>query len=87
MQTQTNTSSSDNSINLRTAPGREAFKKAVAKFFRGKTPVTCADIAESLDATTLQVRTALNALIEDGVIVATGNTRARTYSKAPSAND
>lgn len=83
MQTQTNPStSSDNSINLRTAPGREAFKKAVAKFFRGKDVLTCADIAEALGASTLQVRTALNALIEDGVIVASGNTRARTYSKA-----
>ena len=86
MQTQTQTDTANTSINLRTAPGREAFKKAVAKFFRSKDTRTCADIAEALGASTLQVRTALNALIDDGAIVATGNTRARTYAKAPSAD-
>lgn len=59
---------------------REAFaKKVESQFKRRDLRLSCAEIAENLRATQIQVRRVLNYLVESRVLVSEGNTRNTRY--------
>lgn len=71
-----------NELNLKTEAGRASLYKSVKAFFKSAKPVTCAQIAAELGMSTAQIRNVLLRLLDEQVITATGNTRARTYARA-----
>jgi hypothetical protein len=72
---------SGSSINTRTPEGREAYDEAVYSVVSSvETPVGAAAIREKVGGTSLQVRTALNRLIEAGKIGYEGRARATRYT-------
>lgn len=74
-------------FSLRTPSDRTNFANLVkAQFAKKGDKLTCAGIAEAIGATTIQVRNVLNDLVESGVLIAEGNTRARTYTLAVSVS-
>ncbi|MBK6920596.1 MAG: hypothetical protein IPH07_24560 [Deltaproteobacteria bacterium] len=56
--------------------------KSIKPMFRSKAAHTCKSIAEETGAPMAQVRVALRQLIDEGVIEALGNTKARKYQRA-----
>ncbi|MCB9652513.1 MAG: hypothetical protein H6729_00075 [Deltaproteobacteria bacterium] len=71
-------------VNTRTAPGRAAFEEAIlgALGELGGGPVSGADVKAKVGGTSLQVRTAMNRLIEAGKVTFEGKARGTKYSLA-----
>ncbi len=71
-------------VNTRTAEGRAAYDKAIhdALSELGGGPVSGPEVKAKVGGTSLQVRTALNRLIEAGVVTFTGKARGTRYSLA-----
>ena len=67
-----------------TAPGRAAFEEAIlgALGELGGGPVSGADVKAKVGGTSLQVRTAMNRLIEAGKVTFEGKARGTKYSLA-----
>jgi hypothetical protein len=70
--------------NVRTETGREAFDHEVLEALRaqGGDGVAATQLRESIDAEPTQLRTALNRLIERGLVTFTGKARGTRYSLA-----
>jgi hypothetical protein len=70
--------------NVRTETGREAFDHEVLEALRaqGGDTVAATQLRESIDAEPTQLRTALNRLIERGLVTFTGKARGTRYSLA-----
>ncbi|MBK6920526.1 MAG: hypothetical protein IPH07_24205 [Deltaproteobacteria bacterium] len=70
--------------NLRTSEGRANLDAAIKKLFKGNAKLTSNDLAETFGLGLAQIRASLHRLIDAGVLVAIGNTKARVYMRAPS---
>ena len=72
------------SVNTRTAAGRAAFEDAILGTLveLGGGPVSGADVKAKVGGTSLQVRTAMNRLIEEGKVTFEGKARGTRYSLA-----
>lgn len=72
------------SVNTRTAAGRAAFEEAILEALAqlGGGPVSGADVKAKVGGTSLQVRTAMNRLIEDEKVTFEGKARGTRYSLA-----
>lgn len=70
--------------NVRTETGREAFDNEVLEALKaqGGDTVAATQLRESIDAEPTQLRTALNRLIERGLVTFTGKARGTRYSLA-----
>jgi hypothetical protein len=70
--------------NVRTEAGREAFENEVLEALKaqGGDTVAATQLRESIDAEPTQLRTALNRLIERGLVTFTGKARGTRYSLA-----
>ncbi len=70
--------------NVRTETGRESFDNEVLEALRtqGGDTVAATQLRESIDAEPTQLRTALNRLIERGLVTFTGKARGTRYSLA-----
>jgi hypothetical protein len=70
--------------NVRTETGREAFDHEVLEALKaqGGDAVAATQLRESIDAEPTQLRTALNRLIERGLVTFTGKARGTRYSLA-----
>lgn len=70
--------------NVRTETGREAFDHEVLEALKaqGGDTVAATQLRESIDAEPTQLRTALNRLIERGLVTFTGKARGTRYSLA-----
>jgi hypothetical protein len=70
--------------NVRTESGREAFDHEVLEALKahGGDTVAATQLRESIDAEPTQLRTALNRLIERGLVTFTGKARGTRYSLA-----
>jgi hypothetical protein len=70
--------------NVRTETGRETFDNEVLEALRaqGGDTVAATQLRESIDAEPTQLRTALNRLIERGLVTFTGKARGTRYSLA-----
>ena len=70
--------------NVRTETGRESFDQEVLEALRaaGGDTVAATQLRESIDAEPTQLRTALNRLIERGLVTFTGKARGTRYSLA-----
>lgn len=70
--------------NVRTETGREAFDQEVLEALKaaGGDTVAATQLRESIDAEPTQLRTALNRLIERGLVTFTGKARGTRYSLA-----
>lgn len=67
-------------VNTRTQEGRERYDRAVLELVRNaKGPIGATQIRDALGGTPLQVRTALNRLIEGGHLAYQGRARATRY--------
>src|SRR5690606_31093014 len=67
-------------VNTRTQEGRERYDQAVLELVRAsKSPIGATQIRDQVGGTPLQVRTALNRLIEAGLLAYQGRARATRY--------
>lgn len=74
---------SEDEVNTRTPAGRRAFDERVIKILKQtKTPISATEVRKLTGGTPLQVRTALNRLIEQGRIAWTGKARGTRYKAA-----
>lgn len=72
--------SSRNAVNTRTPAGRDQYDAAVLQVLRDAgTKVGAVQVRKQVGGTALQVRTALNRLIEAGTVTFEGKARATTY--------
>ncbi len=69
-------------VNTRTAAGRSAFEEAILEALGelGGGPVSGAQVKDKVGGTSLQVRTAMNRLIEAGKVTFEGKARGTKYS-------
>lgn len=76
------------SVNTRSVKGREEYKKSVYKFLQDQNVwLPAADVAASCGGTSLQVRKALNSLIEDGIVDYKGRARGTRYRAVKKARN
>lgn len=68
-------------VNTRTAAGRDRYDAAVLQVLRDAgDKVGAVEVRKQVGGTALQVRTALNRLIEAGAVAFEGKARATTYA-------